>query len=93
MAFVPRNFRSDATDDLLAVADRDIPVHLLGGSHDRNVDVDETERTYRSIFGPLLTVDRVDGAHSLARPMMEDNDAVGLATGILRGNDDHRICR
>jgi uncharacterized protein len=81
--FVLRNFRADATDDLIASAARDIPVHLMTGTHDRNVDVAETERTYRSVFGPLLTVAHIDGAHSLARTVMEDNDAVGLVTGIL----------
>lgn len=54
------------------------------GTHDRNVDVAETEHTYRSIFGPFLTVAHADGAHSLARPVMEDDDAVGLVTGIVR---------
>lgn len=81
--FALRNVGADATDDLAAAATREIPVHLMVGTHDRNVDVDETERVYRSIFGPLLTVERVDGAHSLARTVMEDNDAVGLTTGVL----------
>lgn len=81
--FVLRNFGSDATADLDAAAARPIQVHLMVGTHDRNVDVDETARTYRSIFGPSLTVTRVDGAHSLARPVMEDSDAVGLLTGTV----------
>lgn len=81
--FVLRNFRSDATADLRAASIRDIPVHLIVGTHDRNVDVEETERAYALTFGPRLTVDHVDGAHSLARPVMEDVDAVGLATGIV----------
>lgn len=80
-AFVQRNFGSDATADLAAAATRPVPVHLMVGTHDRNVDVAQTEETYRSIFGPSLTVTRVDGAHSLARPVMEDNDLVGLLTG------------
>ncbi|OYD60970.1 alpha/beta hydrolase family protein [Rhodococcus sp. OK302] len=81
--FVLRNFDADATEDLIASASRAIPVHLMAGTHDRNVDVAETENTYRSIFGPSLTVTHVDGAHSLARPVMEDNDAIGLLTGII----------
>lgn len=81
--FVLRNFDADATEDLIASAPRAIPVHLMAGTHDRNVDVTETENTYRSIFGPSLTVTHVDGAHSLARPVMEDNDAIGLLTGII----------
>jgi len=82
-AFVQQNFRSDATADLAAAATRPIPVHLMVGTHDRNVDVAETEETYRSIFGPSLAVTHVDGAHSLARPVMEDNDLVGLVTGVV----------
>lgn len=82
-AFVQRNVDSDATADLAASAPRPIPVHLMTGTHDRNVDVAETEETYRSIFGPSLTVTHVDGAHSLARPVMEDNDLVGLLTGTV----------
>lgn len=81
--FVLRNFEADANDDLSASASRQVPVHLMVGTHDRNVDVAETERTYRSAFGPLLTVTHLDGAHSLARTVMEDNDAVGLVTGIV----------
>lgn len=81
--FVRRNFAADATDDLFAAATREIPVLLLVGEHDRNVDVAETQATYETIFGPRLTVERVDGAHSLARPMMEDNKLAGLATGII----------
>ncbi len=82
-SFVMKNFAADATDDLIASASREIPVHLMVGTHDHNVDVAETESTYRSVFGPLLSVTRVDGAHSLARTVMEDNDAVGLVTGIF----------
>ncbi|AFR31382.1 hydrolase family protein (plasmid) [Arthrobacter sp. Rue61a] len=81
--FVLKNFRSDATEDLLRSSARSIPVHLVIGSHDRNVDVDETEKTYKSIFGPLLSVKRVEGNHSLARPVVEENAAVGLVTGLV----------
>lgn len=82
-AFVQRNVDSDATSDLVASASRPIPVHLMTGTHDRNVDVDESEKTYRSIFGSSLTVTHVDGAHSLARPVMEDNDLVGLLAATV----------
>lgn len=81
--FVRRNVDADATDDLIASASHPVPVHLMAGTHDRNVDVAETEETYRSIFGPSLTVTHIDGAHSLARPVMEDNDLVGFLTGTL----------
>ncbi|MBI9113590.1 alpha/beta hydrolase [Sanguibacter sp. YZGR15] len=82
--FVQRNVGSDATDDLRASASREIPVLLMVGSHDRNVDVEETEDTYRSILGSSLTVTHLDGTHSLARPVMEDHDAVGLLTAVVR---------
>lgn len=81
--FVRRNVDSDATADLTASSTAAIRVHLMAGTHDRNVDVGETEETYRSIFGSSLTVTHVDGAHSLARPVMEDNDLVGLLTGTV----------
>lgn len=81
--FVMRNFRADAEADLIASSARDIPIHLMVGTHDRNVDIAETERTYRSIFGSSLTVTHLDGAHSLARTVMEDNDVIGLATAIV----------
>ena len=81
--FVRQNVDSDATDDLVASASRAVPVHLMVGTHDRNVDLAETEETYRSIFGPWLSVTRVDGAHSLARPVMEDDELVGIVTGTV----------
>lgn len=81
--FVLKNYTSDAEGDLEASAARGTPVHLMVGDHDRNVDVAETEETYRRIFGPKLTVTHFDGAHSLARPVMEDNDAVGWATAVM----------
>lgn len=81
--FVQRNFEADATADLVASASRPVPVLLMAGTQDRNVDVDETAETYRSIFGSSLAVTYVDGAHSLARPVMEDNDLMGLLTGTL----------
>ncbi|QUF04343.1 alpha/beta hydrolase [Actinosynnema pretiosum subsp. pretiosum] len=81
--FVSRNFRSDAVDDLRAAATRHVPVHLMLAEHDRNVDAAETERAYREAFGADLTVTRHDAAHSMARPLVEDSDAVGLAVAVL----------
>ena len=80
--FVTLNFRSDATGDLRAAARRDIPWHLMAGEHDRNVDMDETERVYRDALGDQLTLSRFDAAHSMARPIMEDAQVVGIATSI-----------
>ena len=81
--FVQRNFDSDATVDLISSAERPIPMRLMVGTQDRNVDVVETEETYRSIFGPSLSVTHFDGAHSLARPIMEDNDLIGALAGAV----------
>lgn len=81
--FVLRNFESDADADLAASAARPIPVQLMIGTEDRNVDVAETEASYRASFGSELTVSRADGAHSLAKPVMEDNEFVGFVTGVF----------
>ncbi|MEU8662491.1 alpha/beta hydrolase family protein [Actinoplanes philippinensis] len=81
--FVSRNHTADATADLRAMAGRRLPVLLMLGSRDRNVDIDETEATYRQIIGDPVTVARFDAAHSLAEPVMEDSGAVGLATAVL----------
>lgn len=81
--FVLRNAGSDAEADLRAAADHDIPWLLLAGDHDRNVDVDETARLYGEILGDRLSVRKVDAVHSMARPLVEDNAAVGTVVGIV----------
>lgn len=81
--FVQRNFSEDATSDLRASARKEYPVLLMRGDSDRNVDMAETEATYREIFGPRLSIASVNGAHSLARPIMEDSAPVGIVTGTL----------
>ena len=81
--FVLANFRSDVTPDLPGLALRGIPVHLMAGEDDRNVHVAETERVYRSALGASLSVSTFPAAHSLARPLMEDSDPVGVATGVI----------
>lgn len=82
-AFVERNFRADASHDLRAAAQRDLPVRLIVGVHDRNVDVAETKRVYREVFGSRLTVGRFEAAHSTARPVMEDVALAGIVTGTV----------
>ncbi|GAA4977137.1 alpha/beta hydrolase family protein [Kineococcus glutinatus] len=82
--FVARNFRADATADLEAAAARHLPVLLTLGSEDRNVDVDETEATYRRILGDDVTVARFEAAHSMARPAVEESDALGLLAAVAR---------
>jgi dienelactone hydrolase len=81
--FVLRNFRVDATTDLQAMAGRHVPVLLTLGTADRNVDVAETESTYQRILGDDVTVARFGAAHSMARPAMEDSDALGLLTAMF----------
>jgi dipeptidyl aminopeptidase/acylaminoacyl peptidase len=83
-SFVRRNYRADATADLEALGRRHIPVLLLLGEEDLNVDIDETEATYRTMLGPSLTVQRFpDARHSLARTAVEDNAWWGVTVGVL----------
>lgn len=82
--FVARNMNADATAELRRASTRDIPVLLLTGIHDRNVDVVETERVYHDIFGDdALSVRRVDSAHSMARPIAEEQVGVGILVGTF----------
>jgi dipeptidyl aminopeptidase/acylaminoacyl peptidase len=81
--FVSRNHTADATGDLTRMAHRRVPVLLMLGEHDRNVDVDETASTYRRLLGDTVDVARFDAAHSMARPIVEDCGAAGLITGVV----------
>ncbi|WP_304454821.1 S9 family peptidase [Nocardiopsis sp. YSL2] len=81
--FALRNFRADATADLQAMSDQGVPVLLMLGEHDRNVDADETARVYTRILGRNVRVERFDAAHSMARPVAEESAPVGLATALL----------
>lgn len=82
-AFVARNFGADATLDLQAAAAANIPVLLMAGERDRNVDMRETATVYEQMFGANLTVERFDAVHSLARPVVDDNEFVGTVVGIF----------
>lgn len=81
--FVLRNVRADATADLSAAAARDTPTLLLIGEHDRNVNVNETELVYQDTLESALTVKRIDAVHSMARPIVDENDFVGTAVGVF----------
>ncbi|PQZ92380.1 alpha/beta hydrolase [Arthrobacter sp. MYb227] len=81
--FVSRNFRSDAEHDLRAAAQRQIPWHLMAGKHDRNVDMTETARVYQGILDDQFTTTTLNAAHSMARPIMEDSELIGLITGVF----------
>lgn len=82
-SFVSRNFRSDAEHDLRAAAQRQIPWHLMAGKHDRNVDVTETAIVYQGILEDQFTTTTLNAAHSMARPIMEDSELIGLITGVF----------
>lgn len=81
--FVARNFHADATLDLRDAADATIPVLLMAGERDRNVDMHETEIVYDRVFGENLTVEHFDAVHSLARPVVDDNEFIGASVGIF----------
>lgn len=81
--FAQRNFRADATNDLARAATRHIPWLLLAGEHDRNVDVHETAEVYLEIFGGDVKVTWVDAVHSMARPIVDDSEFIGLVTGVF----------
>ena len=81
--FVVKNLHADATDDLRAAANRETQVLLMLGDDDRFVDVDETESVYRSLLGDHVSVARFPAAHSMARPVVEDVPAVGMAVAVV----------
>ncbi|MER6314567.1 alpha/beta hydrolase [Streptomyces sp. NPDC001581] len=73
-SFITRNHTADATADLRAMgATGAVPVLLISGADDLNVDGAETEAVYRSLLAPgTLTVRRYPGAsHSLLRTSVE----------------------
>ncbi|MFJ3517187.1 alpha/beta hydrolase family protein [Streptomyces sp. NPDC090131] len=69
--FISRNHTADATADLAAMPP--VPVLLISGADDLNVDGAETEAVYRSVLAPgTLTVRRYPGAtHALLRTEVE----------------------
>lgn len=81
--FVSLNVASDATADLASMSAQAVPVLLLLAQHDRNVDIVDTEVTYRRLIGPDLSVEYFDATHSMARPIVEDCQVIGLVTGTL----------
>ncbi|MFF8599897.1 alpha/beta hydrolase family protein [Streptomyces sp. NPDC015232] len=71
--FIARNYRADATADLTAM--RGTPLLLVLAGHDTNVDVTDTEATYRSVLpAASLTVTHYPGAtHSLVDHDLESS--------------------
>ncbi|MFE7430757.1 alpha/beta hydrolase family protein [Streptomyces sp. NPDC057545] len=81
--FIAKNYTSDATADLRAM--RGASVLLVLGGHDTNVDVAETERTYRAILPPeTLEVRKFpDATHSLVRHDIERSDTALTLTALF----------
>ncbi|GGS91904.1 hypothetical protein GCM10010156_57710 [Planobispora rosea] len=80
--FVMTNYTSDASDDL---AEMRTPVLLMLGGHDVNVDVDETEDTYRRLLtrpGQLQVRRYPDATHSMARKDVEDSELRALVLAL-----------
>lgn len=72
--FVSRNHTSDATRELAA---GHAPVLLLLGGHDLNVDVAETEATYRRLLtepGELRVERYADATHGMVREVIEGSE-------------------
>ncbi|MFF5808456.1 alpha/beta hydrolase family protein [Streptomyces sp. NPDC012746] len=69
--FVSKNHTADATADLPAL--RGLPVLLILGGHDVNVDTADTEGGYRRLLpGPALRVARYpDATHGLVKHVVE----------------------
>ncbi|MFI6430185.1 alpha/beta hydrolase family protein [Rhodococcus oryzae] len=82
--FVLRNHTADATAALGELGRRDIPVLLVLGEDDRNVDVDDTQRAYERLLGDRLTTARFPGAaHTLARSGVEESELWGVLVGTF----------
>ncbi|MET9325375.1 alpha/beta hydrolase [Tsukamurella sp. NPDC003166] len=82
--FVLRNFRADATGDIARIG---IPVLLLLGGADRNVDTAETARVYAATMRPGLLTERAfpRATHSLTRDDIEyrSDDPRVIAGAVL----------
>ncbi|MBP0451585.1 alpha/beta hydrolase [Kitasatospora sp. RG8] len=80
--FIGRNFTVDATADLAALK---VPVLLVLGGRDRNVDVADTEAGYRRLLtapGQLTVHSYPVATHGLAHPYAEDGSVRGLLTAV-----------
>ncbi|MET8544512.1 alpha/beta hydrolase [Kitasatospora sp. NPDC004799] len=73
-AFNKRNFTSDATEDLAALR---VPVQLVLGGRDVNVDSDDTEAGYRRLVttpGLLQVLRLPDATHTMVPKDVEDSE-------------------
>ncbi|MCJ0904495.1 S9 family peptidase [Rhodococcus sp. ARC_M6] len=81
--FIRKNYRSDARADLETV---EVPVLLMLGVHDVNVDIADTERVYRELLdspGQLVVKKYSDGTHSLVKKNLEDSELMSTLVAIL----------
>ncbi len=81
--FVSLNYTSDAIADLKSMADQQIPIFLLLGNYDLNVDIKNTESSYKHLFRDKLIIKHFNAAHSMARPIFEDSQVAGALVGTL----------
>lgn len=83
--FVQRNWQADATADLQALARRQVPVLLLLGELDRNVDIRNTEQGYRQWLPAdrLQVIHYPDTYHAMTRRLVEDSATVGWIASIF----------
>ncbi len=81
--FIARNYTSDATADLRAMPR--IPVLLVLAGHDVNVDVADTETTYRNLLpaSHLRVLHYPDAGHSLVKHAVEQSPARLYLTAVL----------
>jgi dipeptidyl aminopeptidase/acylaminoacyl peptidase len=82
--FVLKNFQVDATESLTELGQTEIPVLLLLGANDRNVNIAETEKVYSTLLDDTLSTRIFAGAnHSLARSSVEDNPVIAVLTATF----------
>ncbi|WP_274567718.1 alpha/beta hydrolase family protein [Streptomyces spiramyceticus] len=81
--FIKKNYTADATADLRAV--QGTPVLLVLAGHDVNVDVSDTETTYRKLLPPsLLQVEHYpDATHSLVKHNVEQSQVKLTLTAVF----------
>jgi hypothetical protein len=79
-AFISKNYLSDATADLRASR---APVLLLLAGHDRNVDVADTEATYRTTVPALEVRHYADATHAMIPTTLEDSTVKITLVGLF----------
>ncbi|WP_307845577.1 serine aminopeptidase domain-containing protein [Planomonospora sp. ID67723] len=80
--FILANHTSDASEDLAKMR---APVLLMLGGHDLNVDVADTEKTYRKLLrrpGQLRVRHYPDATHSLVPKDVEDSELKAFALAV-----------